>query len=262
MTSESDRILRLLHAGLDISGSSAAGAVSVAMGLLFAGPVGGAVGGAMGAALSLAWTKLGSEITERLLSSREQARVGYVFGQAAVEIRERIDRGESLRSDGFFSAQQTGRSDAAEVAESILLKSQREPEENKLPYMAHLLASIAFTPQVSPAMAHQITKAAEQLSYRQFCMLKLTAVTDHFRLRSTHYREYGSFPKPMLSILYEFHELVQREFIGIEDVRGFGITDMIPANARVQGLGRDMFTLMQLSEIPEGHVESIATALR
>ena len=88
-----------------------------------AGPLGAAIGGATGAALTMALKKLGSEVAQRILSPREQARIGFVLGQAVIEIRQRIDRGDALRADGFFDAQQGSRSNAEEVAESVLLKS-------------------------------------------------------------------------------------------------------------------------------------------
>ena len=43
--------------------------------------------------------------------------------------------------------------------ESTLLKSQRESEEKKLPYMAHLLANLAFDREISAEMAHQMTSS-------------------------------------------------------------------------------------------------------
>ena len=57
----------------------------------------------------------------------------------------RTGNGEAVREDGFFDERSDSRSvDAKEVWEGILMKSQREPEEKKLPFMAHLLASVAF----------------------------------------------------------------------------------------------------------------------
>ena len=232
------------------------------MGLLVAGPLGAAIGGATGAALTMALKKLGSEVAQRILSPREQARIGFVLGQAVIEIRQRIDRGDALRADGFFDAQQGSRSNAEEVAESVLLKSQREAEEKKLPYMAHLLANIAFDPAISAEMAHQITKIAEQLTYRQLCILRLAVVKELFSLRDTDYRDYGSFPKQLLSILYEYCELCQREYIANGTIVVVGLTDIIPSQANVQGLGVDMYRLMRLDAIPDADIAPIAEALK
>ena len=210
----------------------------------------------------MAWKKLGSETSERFLSSRERARVGYVFGQAAVEIRERIGRGEALRDDGFFDAQQRNRSNAEEVGESILLKSQTKPEEKKLPYMAHLLANIAFESTIQAEMAHQITKVSEQLTYRQLCILKLAVAKDRFPLRVSNYHDSESFPKQLYSILYEYCELFQREYLANGNTVVVGLTDIIPSQANIQGLGADLYRLMRLDTIPDADIAPIAEALK
>ena len=124
---------------------------------------------------------IGQELSSRVLSPGEEKRVGAVFTLAVAEIFDRIEKGESVRDDGFFNNHGSGRSDVDEVWESALLKSQREAEEKKLPYMAHLLANIAFDTEISTAMAHQITKIAESLTYRQMCILKLSATKEKFQ---------------------------------------------------------------------------------
>jgi hypothetical protein len=87
--------------------------------------------GAGGTAAAMVLKHIGQEASERLLDHREQIRVGGVLAIAAGEIGQRIEGGERVRLDGFFEKKQTGRPDAEEVAESVLLKSQREPEEKK-----------------------------------------------------------------------------------------------------------------------------------
>ena len=126
---------------------------------------------------------------------------------AAREIHQRIEAGEGVRTDGFFDPKHTGRSDAEEVAESVLLKSQREPEEKKLPYMGHLLSSVAFDSEIGAHMAHQIIKTAEELTYRQLCLLKLAVVKDGFGLRAEEYRNQDQFQKSLYQVLYECLDL-------------------------------------------------------
>ena len=257
-----ERIRRLLSAGTHILGGSSASAVSAALGLLVAGPAGAVVGGAAGAALSLAFNRLGNEISERLLSPREKARVGYVLAQAASDIRELIDQGGVLRTDGFFASNPGIRSDAEEIAESVLLKSQREAQEKKLPYMAHLLASLAFDSSISAEMAHHIIRTAEQMTYRQMCILKLATAKDRYSLRDNDYRGVDSFRKPLYSILYEWHDLLQRGYMSNGGSAVLGLTDIAPGNASVQGLGADLFNLMRLHRIPAADIAPIAKLLR
>lgn len=253
-----DGIRKLINAGVEV----ASGAASGALGFFAAGPIGAAVFGAGGAAAAIALKHIGQEMSERLLGPREKVRIGGVLAVAAVDIRQRIENGDRVRSDGFFDKKPSGRSDAEEVAESVLLKSQREPEEKKIPYMGHLLASFAFDPQISAQMAHQITKAAEQLTYRQLCILKLAVVKQMFGLRDRDYRGQGSFPKELYQILYECFDLYQRGFINFGGEVAFGPTDVAPGKMTVQGLGADLFNLMKLGTIPDEDLISIATQLK
>ena len=164
-------------------------------------------------------------------------------------------------ADDFFDEKSSGRSDAEEVAESVLLKSQREPEEKKIPYMGHLLSNVAFDPQISAQMAHQIIKAAEQLTYRQLCILKLAVVKQAFGLRNGDYRGHGSFSKELYEVLYECLDLYHRAFINFGGV-AFGPTDVAPGKMTVQGLGADLFNLMRLAIIPDEDLIPIATQLK
>jgi hypothetical protein len=253
-----DRIRKLIDSGAGIAGGAVGGALS----FLAGGPIGAAVLGAGGAAAAMALKHVGQEVSERLLGPREKVRVGAVLAIAAAEIKQRIENGERIRTDGFFDEKLSGRSDAEEVAESILLKSQREPEEKKIPYMGHLLSSVAFDPQISAHMAHQITKAAEQLTYRQLCILKLAVVKQVFGLRNGDYRGQGSFSKELYQVLYECLDLYHRGFINFGGEVAFGPTDIAPGKMTVQGLGADLFNLMKLATIPDEDIVPIAAQMK
>jgi len=257
-TNKNGRIRALINSGAQIAG----GAVGGALGFLAAGPGDAAVLGAAGAAAVVALKYVGQEVSERLLGPREKVRIGAVLAIAAAEIKQRIADGESVRTDGFFDEKPSGRSDAEEVAESVLLKSQREPEEKKIPYMGHLLSNVAFDPKISAQMAHQITKAAEQLTYRQLCILKLTMVKQEFGLRSEDYRAQGSFSKELYQVLYECLDLYHRGFINFGGDVAFGPTDIAPGKMTVQALGADLYNLMELVTIPNGDLAPIAVHLK
>ena len=261
-TSENEEIEKLMNSGMEILGGSATGVTSAAVGLLVGGPAGAAIGGAVGAGLTMALRKIGSEIERRLLSPRERTRIGAVLTLAAAEIRERIEKGAIPRTDGFFDLNHSKRSDAEEVAESVLLKSQREPEEQKLPYMAHLLANISFDIEISSEMAHQITKAAEQLTYRQLCLLKLAVNKDAYRLRRGDYRGQEGFSKELYQVLYECFDLYRRAYVNFGGEVAFGPTDVKPGEMTVQGIGADMFNLMGLSLVPNKDIEPMAIRLQ
>jgi hypothetical protein len=251
-------IRRLINTGAEIAG----GAVGGALGFLAGGPVGAALLGAGGAAAAAALKHIGQEASERLLSPREQVRVGGVLAIAAAEISHRVEQGESVRTDGFFDQKVGARPDAEEVAESVLLKSQREAEEKKISYMAHLLSGVAFDPQIGPHLAHQIVKAAEQLTYRQLCILKLAVVKEGLSLRSSDYRSQDTFTRDLYQVLYECLDLYHRGLINMGGGVAFGPTDVKPGSMTVQGLGADMFNLMKLALIPAEDLTPIVLQLR
>ena len=199
---------------------------------------------------------------ERQLSPREDYRVGKVLAIAALEIHQRLEKGESLRDNGFFDEKPNGRSDAEEVAEAIMLKCQREPQEKKIPYMGYLKASIAFNPDISTDMGYQIIKEADQLTYRQLCILKLCVVKGRFGLRNENYRDHGKFSKELYSVLYECMDLCQKEYIILREGHTLGLTDIVPQSMTVQGIGGDLFNLMKLSSIPDDDLIPIAKVLK
>jgi hypothetical protein len=256
--SESHGIKSLIGGSAEIAG----GAIGGALGFFAAGPAGAAAFGAGGAAAAMALRHIGQEVSERLLGPREKVRVGGVLAIAAAEINSRLESGQAVRTDGFFDEKPNGRSDAEEVAESVLLKSQREPEEKKIPYMAHLLSGIAFESQIGPHMAHQITKVAEQLTYRQLGILKLAMFKHAFGLRTSDYRGMGTFPKELYQVLYECVDLYHKGLLNFGGKVAFGPTDVTPAAMTVQGLGEDVVNLMQLASIPNDDLIPIASQLR
>ncbi|GJL54325.1 MAG: hypothetical protein NPIRA02_14570 [Nitrospirales bacterium] len=236
-TEKKDGIQTLIETGAEIAG----GAVGGALGFLAGGPIGAALLGAGGAAAAMALKHVSQEVSERLLGHREEVRIGAVLAIAAGEIRQRIENGESVRNDDFFDMKQTRRSDAEEVVESILLKSQREPEEKKLQYMGHLLSSIAFDQKIGVHMAHQIIKEAEQLTYRQLCVLKLAVVKDSFGLRNGDYRGQKSFSIEVYQVLFECLGLYHKGYLNFGRAVVFGPTDIKPGSMTTQGLGAEIY---------------------
>ena len=257
-----DRLRLLINKGTEILGGAAGSAVGTVIGSLLAGPGGALVGGGIGAAATMTFRAVGHDLSSRLLSPREQARVGGVFTLAAAEIVERCKNGESIRDDGFFDTGGGGRTDAEEVWESTLLKSQREPEEKKLPYMAHLLANLAFDTEISAAMAHQMTKAAESMTYRQLCILQLSANKERFSLRKRSYEGQDSFSKDLYQLIFEYYDLYNRGLINFRGTLAASLVDVNPGAATPQALGVDIYNQMRLCLIPNDELTPIAAHLR
>ena len=243
----------------DFVGSGISGALNL---FSAADPLVGFLAGPAGVIVSGTLKGIGKDIKERQLSPREDFRVGKVLAIAALEIHLRLEKGERLRADGFFDKNPGGRSDAEEIAEAIMLKCQREPQEKKIQYMGYLLASIAFNSNIGADMGHQLIKAAEELTYRQLCILKLAVVKDSFGLRVENYRGQGTFAIELSQILPECLDLYHRAYINFGGEVAFGPTDVKPASMTLQGIGYDLFKLMKLSSIPEEDIIPIAEVLK
>lgn len=239
------RIRALVSQGAKIAG----GAVGAAIGFFAGGPAGAAALGAAGTMVSEALSSIGDDVAQRMLAPREKVRVGGLLALSAARIDQRVKNGEQVRSDGFFDEKSAGRSDAEEIAESILLKAQRESEEKKLPYMANLLSNIVFLPDVSIELAQQLAKLSEALTYRQLCILSAVPRLNQFGVRSSNYRSQTNFPSPLMEILYETYDLAQRGLLNNGGDALLGIPDLIPSELQVQGLGGQLFNLMQLNNV-------------
>ena len=229
------------------------------------------VGEAIGKGLEIALKKIKQKISTWRLSPREEARVLNALDVAVTEMCKRTTNGESLREDWFFDEKETSRSDVAEVLEAMLLKVQRDPEEKKIQYMGHLFSSIAFDSQISAYMAHQLIKAAEQLSYRQLCILKLCAVKDNYELRDKNYREFEleSLSKDLYEVLHECADLHNKEYIhsGLDTPTHESnvlsrLRSIVPSDMAFHRIGDYLYNLMKLSQIPDEDIAPIAEQLQ
>ena len=251
------RARRLIRGSAELGGAAVGGA----LGFLAGGPAGAAALGAAGFVATKVFEELGEEVSARLLGPREKQRIGGVLAIAAARIRERLERGDQIRDDGFFDKGATGRSSADEVVESVALTVQRDPEEKKLQYMGCLYSNVAFNSEISSQMAHQMIKAGEQMTYRQFCLLKIFGVNAIWStLRNSHYRNQVSFPIELRQILYDCFALARNYYI-VDKSYILGVTDLHPRNTRTQGLGADMFNLMELNMIPIDDLQPIVRQL-
>ena len=241
-----DKARQLINSGAEL----AAGAAGGALGFLAAGPAGAAALGAAGMVTSKLLSRLGQEFSDRILGPREKQRVGGVLAIAASDIQARLQCGENLRADGFFEKDSTDRSDAEEVAESTILKVQRDPEEKKLRYMGYFFSNVAFDDNISPQMAHQIIKACERMTYRQFCILNIFGVEPiRSSLRESDYRNQSEFVAQKRQVLYECFDLARSYYI-VDESYIMGVTDLRPQHIYTHGIGADIFNCMRLKELP------------
>lgn len=92
----------------------------------------------------------------------------------------------------------------------------------------------------------------DNLLYRQICLLKLF-VEDHSLLRSSNYRN-NQISKKLVPILYEIIDLDKKQLINNSEHHVFGLTDLVPKEYVVHGLGKLLYELMELNNMPDSEI--------
>jgi len=159
--------------GRKIAPGLAGGLSGAAISAVLGGPLGGFAGAAVGA---IAQT-LG-EILARSSSDREEKRQAFVAAYAISLMKERLDDGAEPRSDDFWDPDASGRSDATQLFEGILLKCKSEYEEKKLPFLAAIFSNVAFRNDIDGVTANYVLERATRLTYRQICAIALAKRAD------------------------------------------------------------------------------------
>jgi len=163
---DSKKLSEFIGKGSEIAGS----ATGCLLGFIAGGPIGAAVGGAAAPIFTMGLKAIG-DYAQRVLSERESCRIAGVSALSINNIKERIDNGESLRSDSFFENDGFSNSSAYEIFEGMLLKARSDHEERKLPLYAHLFESVCFDPSISSDNANWIVQLLDNFTYRHFEIL-------------------------------------------------------------------------------------------
>lgn len=139
--------------------------------------------GAVSSALTLTLEAVGRDLSERLLSPREDYRLGVSVLCGITKAQENEAAGLHLRDDGFFVSQLGDRSSAEEVVEALWLTIQREYEERKIPFETYLGINIAYRSEIDLPQAHMLLKLASNMSYRQHCLLAALTTKSEWRFK-------------------------------------------------------------------------------
>lgn len=163
-----ERVRRFIDGGADLAGAiGAVGATTLA------GPL---VGAAVGVAIKQAVSAIGN-----LFSRREEERIGAALLTIEDDTRQRQDRGERPREDGFFDQRGSLRPEAEDLLEGVLRVAAVSHEERKVPLFGHLFASVAHDGSVSSDEAMYLVRVASELTYQQFVILSAFATGDAAR---------------------------------------------------------------------------------
>lgn len=238
--------------GLSELGGTAVGAsVGTGVGLVVAGPGGAALGAIAGSVVEKVFEWAGAEISERLLSKKENQRVKSVLEVAKEKVQKNLASGQVIRDDDFFDKDINDRSTAEEILEGVLLTSQKEYEERKLVYLANLYSNIAFDKTITRQIANQLIKIAAELTYRQLVILKVIGFFQTNPMAPT--RKKSAFTEinglNNVSIASDIYALYQKSLVfssnAILDAAGIN-----PSTLSIGGYGALLYNLMGIADIP------------
>lgn len=258
MSEDKDDGFQLVDAASDLFGSLA----GVAMTVVHQGVAGLFEGAVIGPGVAHSLKFIAHLFLDRIMPRRERQRVGLVYGLTALAIRERLDKGEHLRTDDFFDRDITDRSKSDEIAEAVLMSAQKEHEEKKLPYLANLLAFIAFEPRIDVGMANYMVKIASSLSYRQYCVLALAVNVTPTGIHSPPFSNSQNIATQIWTLLIEIFELFRLQLVGFGEGFFTEVTEMPLERLRLDNLGAYLHIAMRLEKIPSQDTEAVAVLLR
>jgi hypothetical protein len=160
-------------------------------------------------------------------------------------------QGIEVRDDGFFVEDPAG-SAGAELIEGVLFAALQDHEEKKSLLYGNLLASIATDPTIDRGFANLLLRRAEQLSYRQLCLLAIVGTQSERQ----YLRDQRSTPKDswiQIAVIEELDELGygRLEMVGVERDDGRPPSNLgVPADLRLRAIGSALYETMNLQEIP------------
>jgi len=250
MTKNPGKIESVISAGSDLGGAAIGGA----LGFLAGGPGGAAVAGALGVVVA----RVGKDVAARLLSNREEVRVGAAAAISIDEIRRRLSRGDKVRSDGFFDNSSDERSKAEEVFEGTLLASKNSHEERKVRHISKLFSNVAFDETCESSEANYSLHIAESLTYSQFVLMQLFSLASNpFQLRENPYGAGELLHYATISLLQSTKELADLQLLRMQKNGApngtiiMGVNGICPADLKLTVSGERLRNLLSLSEIEQ-----------
>jgi hypothetical protein len=267
---ESERSgLQLVQLGAE----TAAAGVGAAAGLVL-GPPGSVAGAVAGPTLvrMVAWA--GREVKSRILSPKEEERIGTALYYALGRMKEREENGELPRSDGLFEPGDDPRG----VLEGSLLAAAKSYDALKVPFIGAFYASFVFEEGVGVDEAHFLLTVWDRLTYHELVVLSYVADSEFAEERmyiEAESKEGGRVMDDMLAT--ELTELTSLGLIGTRlpdgGVVAFGDTvgtlgsgarslSQVSASLAPMNLGETLVRMAELGKIPIEQKSEIGKQLR
>ncbi len=252
----------IIDKGSEIGGSVAGSTI----GLAIAGPVGAIAGAIVGPLVGATFKKVGTEISEKIMGPREQARVGATYTLALEKIAKIIDTGKKVRNDDFFEVQENDRSKSETILEGTLLKVRNEYEEKKIRCYSNLLANLSFDNSINFEKGNTLLRILEQLSYRQIAILAYFSTIEDLSTQNwmISFKDKADLGKYQ-DFYFELMDIYNKQLL---KQTGGGIS-MSASSLGISPLGKTMCDLIGIEEIDdndtlqiENTIESIREILR
>jgi len=202
-----------------------------------------------------------SEIKTKILGKREEKRIGATLAYTINKIEDNFRKGKQIRTDNFFQSKSNDRTPGEEIYEGTLIAAQKEHEEKKLKYYGNLLANLGFDNSFDKAQANLFLKVAQELTYRQLCILSLIPKKNQFSLRQSDYRGQNVANGKLIVLLQEINDLYIMGLTNGSDDAYLSLSDVNPSKIGIQGTGVYLHNLMELHEIPNSDLQDIADLL-
>jgi hypothetical protein len=266
---DSVRVREAIKGSGDLLGAVGGGAVG-----LIGGPPGALGGAAAGVLLTRALTRVGLEVYDRLLVRRQQERVGAALAVMSDDASQLAEAGTPWRSDGFFDQPSSGRSEAEELVEGVLLHAADAYQEAKLRHLAAIVPALAVRPDVSAADGMWITELASRLTWRQLIVLAIfAALPDEEPTLDDFDRDPGRHEPLPGMFAEEIEELAAIGLLGTVNADGVmidrtvggvegGVWQIDMAAWRLTVPGRLVAELARLDDVPADELEPVLRQLR
>ncbi|MEQ8908943.1 MAG: hypothetical protein RIC95_07110 [Vicingaceae bacterium] len=255
---DEDKLKTFLQKGSEIS----AGAVGGAIGLI-GGPIGAIAGGTLGVLTG----QILNEIIERKFSDRQKLRLAATTAFVFDGIASRINKGQTVRDDGFFDQAVFERSKAEELFEGTLIKCSTQYQEKKIKFISKIFEKAVFDKTISAESVNQLLEVSNSFSYRKLCLISLIG------RRSIDYRDlvlmrdvYSWYPTINFSVnlkllLQDLYELVN---FGILKNQVLMVTnnEVIPDKLTLTEIGDSIFSVLDLVEIEKKDIDPIIEELK
>ncbi len=229
---------------------------SAAAGFIAAGPP--------GVVISIAVESAIEDIAKRLLSLREASRMEKVIKQAS-KVYDELSKKSPLRKD--FDKEKY-----EELFEGLLLKARESYEEKKIPLLGNLFATTPFT-NTPIENINQTLITAEQLSYRQLCILAVIGQNEWngaLKLSERPIKEeykdkfsentWGIYHDIFLMVALGIVVQMYKDSQTIDPLLAIG--KIIPNNLKLHYPGRLLFNGMRLDTIDKRDTNQVINILR